>query len=449
MKKALYTILFLLMVAGITNAQWTYKGSFPPGDSVLVYGSTHGLAVDPDGKIWVGNYFADEKIVNAAGDTVNVRSIKVFNPDGTEAPFSPIKTISVGPFVNDTLWGAIRGMRADHEGNILVVTSKPYMMYKINYKDGKGLNSIAFGTTPLGENSPTAPAVDEYGNIYVAPVVPGAGPMIILDKDFNYVGNALKATEGFSRAFEVSKDGNTIYWAGYTLGHIIVYHRDNVFADFDSVGTILEGFHSESFAWNPANGRLYLSAGSYLDKPSNGYTPGTWYGYDATTNTVVDSFSWNFTTPGSTDERPRAIGFSPDGKYAYVGAFGTNDIPMIEYFYNPNVSSVEKEESGVVTTYTLSQNYPNPFGEATSSHSSSTKIGFTVQQNGYVTLRVYDVLGREVTTLVNQSLTPGKYSAVFNANNLASGTYIYRLQFQPAKTGAKAYVISKKMVLIK
>ncbi len=434
MKKTLYVLLVLLFTAGFSKAQWEYKGVFPPANPDTVMGSTHGLAVDPDGKVWVGNFFADEKIVNAAGDTLNVHSIKVYNPDGTEASFSPIKTISVGPFVTDTLWGYIRGMRADHEGNILVVTSKPYKMYKISYKDGKGLNSLDFASTPLGENSPTAPAVDEYGDIFVAPVVPGAGPMIILDKDFNYVGNALKTTEGFSRAFEVSKDGNTIYWAGYSLGKVIVYHRENVFADFDSVDTILEGFHSESFAWNPANGLLYLSAGSYLDLPE-GYTPGTWYGYNVETKAIVDSFSWQFTVPGSPDERPRAIGFSPDGKTAYVGAFGTNYIPMIEKFYNENVNAVKREGGEIVTSYSLMQNYPNPFNP-------TTTIKFSIPKAGFVSLKVYDLTGREVTTLVNANKSAGVYSVSFDAANLASGTYIYTIR-------TSNFTSSRKMLLLK
>ncbi len=441
--KKLFTIIavFALMAGTTLKAQWTYEGVFPPANPDTVKGSTHGLAVDPDGKVWVGNYFSDEKIVNAAGDTLNVRSIHVFKADGTPASFSPIKVIHVGSFVNDTLWGAIRGMRADQKGNILVVTSKPYMMYKIDYKTGEGLNSIAFNTTPFGDNSPTAPAVDKYGDIFVAPVVPGAAPMIILDKDFNYIGNALETTEGFSRAFEVSKDGNTIYWAGYTLGKIIVYHRENALANFDSAATILEGFHSESFAWNPANGYLYASAGSYNDMPTNGYTPGTWYGFDVTKDAVVDSFSWHFLTPKDAGERPRAIGFSPDGKDAYVGTFGINATPMIEKFHNDNPVAVKKENSPV-RSYALMQNYPNPFNP-------TTTIKFSIKKTGFVSLRVYDMLGREVSKLVNQTLTLGNYSVIFDGKNLASGTYIYCLQISSNISGGNVFIQSKKMILMK
>jgi sugar lactone lactonase YvrE len=430
-----FVVFFSLLVASTLRAQWTYEGFFPTPSPDTIKGSTHGVAVDPDGKIWVGDYFHTAKIVNDKGDTLNCASVRVFNADGTEADFSPITTIQVGPFVTDTLWGNIRGMRADHEGNILVVTSKPYMMYKIDYKTGKGLNSVAFSTTPLGDNSPTAPAVDEYGNIYIAPVVPGAGPMIILDKDFNYVGNALATTEGFSRAFEVSKDGNTIYWAGYTLGKIIVYHRENVFADYDSVATILEGFHAESFAWNPANGYLYISAGSYNDMPTNGYTPGTWYGYDVTKEAIIDSFTWHFVVPQDPNERPRGIAFSPDGKDAYVGAFGTTDNPLLEKFHNDNPVSVEREGEALPKNYVLFQNYPNPFNP-------TTTLEFAIPKENYVTIKVYDALGRYVTTLLSKKLSSGYHSVLFDASNLSSGVYFYTLK-------AGNFTATKKMTLMK
>lgn len=84
----------------------------------------------------------------------------------------------------------------------------------------------------------------------------------------------------------------------------------------------------------------------------------------------------------------------------------------------------------------LDQNYPNPFNP-------STTIAFGVPKNGKVTLEVFDVLGRKVATLLNaESKTAGRHTVTFNANNLASGMYIYRLK-------AGNSVITKKLTLIK
>jgi hypothetical protein len=87
------------------------------------------------------------------------------------------------------------------------------------------------------------------------------------------------------------------------------------------------------------------------------------------------------------------------------------------------------------TTFRLQQNYPNPFNP-------STIIGFQLTANSFVSLKVFDVLGREVTTLVNEQLKPGSYEATFDGNGLASGVYFYRLQ-------AGEFVQTKKFVLQK
>ncbi len=86
--------------------------------------------------------------------------------------------------------------------------------------------------------------------------------------------------------------------------------------------------------------------------------------------------------------------------------------------------------------YSLSQNYPNPFNP-------TTQIDYTIKKAGKVEVKVYDVLGREVATLVNKEMTPGKYTADFDASNLASGIYVYRIQ------AGSEFASVKKMVLLK
>lgn len=75
----------------------------------------------------------------------------------------------------------------------------------------------------------------------------------------------------------------------------------------------------------------------------------------------------------------------------------------------------------VPLVFALEQNYPNPFNP-------STTIRFTLAENGPVNLKVYDVLGREVATIVNENLNAGRHTRMLNAGGLASGVYLYRLQ---------------------
>jgi 5'-nucleotidase len=93
--------------------------------------------------------------------------------------------------------------------------------------------------------------------------------------------------------------------------------------------------------------------------------------------------------------------------------------------------------------YSLSQNYPNPFNP-------STTVKYSVPEAGNVELKVYDIIGNEVATLVNESKIPGSYEVQFNAAQLASGVYIYSLRAGNPSTGSgQVFVQTKKMILIK
>lgn len=94
-----------------------------------------------------------------------------------------------------------------------------------------------------------------------------------------------------------------------------------------------------------------------------------------------------------------------------------------------------EDETGIVKNYKLEQNYPNPFNP-------TTVLNYQIPSAGKVSLKVFDVLGREVQTLVNEIKSPGRYSVEFNASKLASGIYIYRLQ-------AGEFTESRKMMLLK
>jgi len=96
---------------------------------------------------------------------------------------------------------------------------------------------------------------------------------------------------------------------------------------------------------------------------------------------------------------------------------------------------VTNPTSEIPNSYSLSQNYPNPFNP-------TTKINFALPKQGLVTLRIYDVLGREVRTLVNEVKSAGQYSVDFNASEFSSGVYFYKLE-----SGTFSEI--KRMMLIK
>lgn len=99
------------------------------------------------------------------------------------------------------------------------------------------------------------------------------------------------------------------------------------------------------------------------------------------------------------------------------------------------VATDARTEKYVPDKYALRQNFPNPFNP-------STAIEFDIPEAGHVSIRLYDVLGREVKTILSDFKQPGRFSVTLNANSLASGTYIYRMQ-------AGVFVDSRRMIIVK
>jgi|GEM_PF-4564506 len=119
-----------------------------------------------------------------------------------------------------------------------------------------------------------------------------------------------------------------------------------------------------------------------------------------------------------------------------AGNSGTLDVGVtVVYYSNDKLTSVRRDEGVVAGTYELNQNYPNPFNP-------TTTISFTLPKAGQTTLKVYNMVGQEVATLVNGYQTAGLYFVDFDASKLASGMYLYRLQ-------SGSFVETKKMLLVK
>jgi hypothetical protein len=96
---------------------------------------------------------------------------------------------------------------------------------------------------------------------------------------------------------------------------------------------------------------------------------------------------------------------------------------------------LKPDHNTIPDQYSLSQNYPNPFNPV-------TKINYSIPKQGFVTLKIYDLLGREIKSLVSETKQPGNYSVDFNGSNLASGVYFYRLE-------SNSFTSIKRMMIIK
>ena len=148
-------------------------------------------------------------------------------------------------------------------------------------------------------------------------------------------------------------------------------------------------------------------------------------------------------TPGAVDGILAGLGLMPGdsvvGKWAAFAFKNGDSLKSVETFditfRRSDHTSIQVIGNVIPERFDVSQNYPNPFNPV-------TKINFDIPSKSFVTLKVYDVSGKEVVTLVNQDLNPGRYIADFNGVNLSSGVYFYKLE-------AADFTEVKRMMLVK
>ncbi len=124
----------------------------------------------------------------------------------------------------------------------------------------------------------------------------------------------------------------------------------------------------------------------------------------------------------------------PAGTHNLMIQFLSGGYNLNYFMFSPNATGVKNEKNHEFT-FSLNQNFPNPFNP-------NTEIKYSIPSRSFVTLKVYNILGNEVKTLVNENKDAGEYSINFNANNLPSGVYFYRIS-------AGNYTSLKKMILLK
>jgi hypothetical protein len=217
---------------------------------------------------------------------------------------------------------------------------------------------------------------------------------------------------------------------------IVVYSNYSVVSLFSST--------NGGTSWTNISGNLEQNANGSGDGPSvrwiDAITTGGTTTYYAATSTGL--YSTNNISNGPTtqwyQEGPSTIG---NVVCPMVAARSSDGLVVVAthgsgvYSANQTVVGVESNKSVIPASFSLSQNYPNPFNP-------STKINFSLPSPNNVKITLYDITGRKVAEILNQQLAAGSHTVDFNAVNLASGTYIYRIQ-------AGNFAEAKKMVLLK
>lgn len=249
------------------------------------------------------------------------------------------------------------------------------------------------------------------------------------------------------RRFSLQSVYNSI-WMGYPTGILFdgvgvanacngdtIKFMSNIIAgisgkNFDTTSMSGNGFNATTWALNFArkNDTLNTNAQVMLTNAYGGYINNNWMTSYFIPVSGSPAFS-NYTDVTTIDP------FFTSANHR--GAFGTADWGLGWTNFRPDSGTVGVSQisSIVPGEYKLEQNYPNPFNP-------STRINFSITKPGFVSLKVYDITGKEVANLVNEKLSVGSYTYEFEGANLSSGIYFYTMK-------TNDFASTKKMILVK
>jgi hypothetical protein len=402
------------------SGPWNQKidSTYYPGDEMFINSQGHIFAVLP---------LIDYRAVGA--DTINNDLYKSTNKGltWTKAPIS-----KKADFHKDSWYGTKGFINKNGVGYIMVNGKKPgvdkYVFgYKSTTNDGATWDASWTWVDPF-----TLPALS--GKVHeleyeVDAIVDGAGLLHFAGTFVDTVNPAATSNTGIYRVW-----GSGTSWTAELVSKV---NRTSL-----SLPGGLGTRNEVEFATNWAGtvGVLkFCDTPTAADTMYDVFMAGAW-GTAKTvrniTNTpaVREKFSqmsaWGYMTGPTT--------FRADAMYTIFGGGDTNDLAEAELWYlsgNTFTLTSVDDNPVVIGKFELEQNFPNPFNP-------STIIRYTIPENGLVTLKVFDLLGREVTTLINEVQNAGTHTAQFSAQDMPTGMYLYTIT-------AGNFTSTKKMMLVK
>jgi len=391
-------------VSGIT------KGDFvTPTDSLVNYGDRDMfvLKMRYDELVWVKNYGGSAyDYINAADIARTGKVYFTGNHKSTPAQFDPFTTDIVGSY---DLWiGEMFYVTPPSAPVILAVEDIPNDQGgKVRVQFTGSELTKSFSIWRLIDGSGDWDAVGSFNGIfnskysYVAPTLGDSTDQGIYLSTFKITAHSGESIDYFESDLASGYSIDNLAPA-VPAGIIAIGHEDRV-----------------EIAWDDNEDKDFQFYAIYRSSDSE-FNPDTMI--TATYTTIESSFD------------DTSVEFGKTYYYRIV----TVDFSGNQSEYSENIFALVTDvntELELPTVYELGQNYPNPFNP-------STVINFSLPESGLVTLKVFDILGQEVAELVNQVKTAGVYEVSFDATNLTTGLYIYRIE-------AGSFSATKKMLLVK
>ncbi|MEO6694282.1 MAG: SBBP repeat-containing protein [Ignavibacteria bacterium] len=350
-------------------------------------------------QLWIAKYNQGQNSSNIAFDITCDIIGNVFVTGVSDGDFATVKYNSSGVQqwvsrfngdINDNDEG--KAIAVDALGNVYVSGSSVGTMFYYDYATVK-YNSAGiqqwvrrYNGTSNFQDQLRAMVVDKMGNVYIT-------------------GNGTETGEGYNFVtIKYNTLGDTLWIANYHNGP-----NDIAFAmAIDKYGSI------------------------YVTGESDGNGTGEDYATVKYDSSGIQQWVKRYDYSGVFGDYPASLAVDKNGS-VYVTGQSNRDILTIKY---SQLTGAITNLSEILTGYTLSQNYPNPFNP-------KTVIRYSIIENRFVNLRVYDVLGNEVRNLVSENKPAGNYEVEWNASNYPSGIYFYRLEIDGNIIDTKRTILLK------
>jgi uncharacterized delta-60 repeat protein len=429
---------------GIEKWVNTYNGR---SDS---YDGGYKIAVDDSGNCYVGGSATN---IGTGEDFIllkyNSSGVELWNKtyNGTGNDYDYVIAMTMDDSSNVYITGISVGAGTHDDFTTIKYNSSGEQKWVARYNDP----DYNYGETPRSV------AVDISGNVYVAGwgTSVGRGDMVTIKYDANgiqqwidrYHGPSIGAEGAYVVAFD---DLGNVYVAGAVDGPYNAQNESD--GDYTTIKYSPDGTKRWIATYNGTETKNSWDWILAMKVKPNGefFVTGMSEGKDV--STIFDIVTIAYDSAGNQqwlerydggiggDDQPSASAMALDLEgNIFVAGFATLDPSltkdMVTIKYSPEPTSVQTTNSNIPENFLLSQNYPNPFNP-------NTTIEFAIPQASFVSLKVYNILGQEIKTLLNEYREAGSYTVNFDASNLNSGVYIYKLE-----TGSFSEV--KKMTLLK
>ncbi|MCG3158758.1 MAG: hypothetical protein DKINENOH_05402 [bacterium] len=369
------------------NEQWAMTYDGPRH----FFDEANAVAVDDSGNVYVTG--------TSHGNGADIATIK-YNNLGIEQWVARFDGPGTGPANN---WDMASDMAIDRDGNVYVtgrtrsaISGEDFVTIKYN---ASGVSQWIAHYSGGGWDEATALALDNASNVYVTGLSNGCGDFATVK--YNNSGEqqwvarySSSAGRSYDFPYDLTLDASgNVYVTGFGIDL-----RDD--ADFATI------------KYNPSGAEQWIA---HYNGSGNSYDEAWCVAVDGAGNVHV-------------------AGTSSGGNWSIM--------TMIKYVESPTTVATQGSDA-LPAEYSLAQNYPNPFNP-------TTTIEFALPQASFVTLKIYDLLGNEVATLVAEKLPAGTHQRVWEAKGLASGVYLYRLQAgDPSAGSGQGFVQTKKLALLR